>query len=572
MLTSKKLIKLFLFIIFSLSLSFFLSKPALASTYFQPQVRIFNTQGVKESEFLAYDENFKGGMSIASGDIDGDGQKEIITGAGLGGGPQVRVFESGGKNILSFFAFHPNFRGGIDVASGDVDSDGIDEIIVSQKSQGQAWIKVYKVYGGERVLAEFLAYNPNFEGGANIAAGDINGDGKDEIITGAGTGGGPHVRAFSGSEKDLGVNIFPYPMDFRGGVDVASANFDSDRNEEIVTSVKKFGTARIKVYKANAEKTILSEFLAFDERFLGGANISVGDVNRDGKGEIIIGAGSGGGPHVLGFNLSGRPTVNFMAYPQDFRGGVAVETLDNKILTASGRIIDQKRIIGRSLQGRTIEAYFFGGPYGSRREGVKKILFVGGTHAGVEQNGVELAKSWLNYLQAHLNIIPLNTQAIIIPLHNPDGYYNFSRFNARGVDLNRNFQTLGWQSLAFLWNERVSAGPFPFSEPETQALRNFIVGEKINRIIFFHSAANQIIAPQGLDGRLHQNSLNFARFYNNFAHYPQKYDWSYYPITGDLTAWAAQALNIPAITIELKNGYDIDWNQNLPAMIAALSY
>lgn len=560
----KKSFKLLLFIL-TLSLSFFLSNPAFASTYFQPQLRIFNTQGVKESEFLAYDQNFKGGVTVASGDVDGDGQKEIITGAGLGGGPQVRVFEQNGKNILSFFAFHPNFRGGIDVASGDVDGDKIDEIIVSQKSQGQAWVKVYKVFGTERVLSQFLAYSPNFEGGTNIAAGDINGDGKDEIITGAGTGGGPHVRAFSGTGKDLGVNIFPYPMDFRGGVDVASANFDSDKNEELVTSVKKFGTARIKVYKANSEKTILSEFLAFDEKFLGGANISAGDVNRDGKSEIIVGAGSGGGPQVLGFNLSDRITSNFMAYPQDFRGGVAVDVLDNKILTAPRRITDQKKVIGRSLQGRAIEAYFFG-------EGTKKILFVGGTHAGVEPNGVELAKSWMNYLQTHQDIIPSNTQVIIIPLHNPDGYYNFSRYNAHGVDLNRNFQTASWQSVAFLWNQRVSAGPFPFSEPETQALRNFIINERINRIITFHSAANQLIAPPGVDGNLHQGSLNFAKFYNNFARYPQKYDWSYYPITGDLTAWAVQTFNIPAFTIELKNGYDIDWNQNLPAMIASLRY
>lgn len=556
--------KLFLSIL-SFIFAFFFFKSALASTYFQPQVRIFNTKGIKEEEFLVYDINFRGGFSVTSGDIDGDGQKEIITGAGVGGGPHVRIFKSS-KNILSFFAFHPNFRGGIDVASGDIDGDKIDEIVVSQKSQGQAWVKVYKIYGGrEKVLSEFLAYNAYFEGGANVACGDIDGDGKKEVITGAGTGGGPHIRVFSGNGKDLGINIFPYPMDFRGGIDVASANFDLDKKEEIVTSVKKFGTARIKIYKVNKEKTILSEFLAFNEKFLGGANVEAGDINNDGKPEIIIGAGSGGGPHILGFDLSGHPIINFMAYPQDFRGGVNVGIFNNKILTGPGRIIDQKKVIGRSWQGRPIEAYFFG-------DGTKKILFVGGTHAGVELNAVTLAKNWINYLETHLNIIPLNIQVIVVPIHNPDGYANLSRFNAHGIDLNRNFATLGWQSMAFLWNQKVFAGPFPFSEPETKALKNLIINEKINKIITFHSAANQIIVPQGIDGKLHQPSLNFAKFYNGFAHYPKKYDWTYYPLTGDLNTWAAQTLNIPTITVELKNSHDIDWNQNLPAMIAAFSY
>jgi len=108
------------------------------------------------------------GVQVAAGDIDGDGLTEIITGTRLGGGPQVRVFDWFGHLKLQFLAYHPLFRGGV-----------------------------------------------------NVAAGDLNGDGSDEIITGAGPGGGPHVRIFNAQAQVI-MQFFAYHQDFRGGVYVAS--------------------------------------------------------------------------------------------------------------------------------------------------------------------------------------------------------------------------------------------------------------------------------------------------------------------------------------------------------------
>lgn len=314
-----------------------------ASDYTIPQIKVYRTEDLAVlSTFLAYSENFKGGAFVAAGDIDGDGKGEIVTGAGRGGGPHIQFFNKNGTLAYSgFLAFHPDFRGGLSVATGDVNGDGIEEIICAQASTGQAWVKVYN--NNQEVLANFLAFPEGFQGGAFVAAGDINGDGKDEIITGAGAGGGPHVRAFDGNGKDTGINFFPYPSDYKGGVTVAAGDVDKDGIDELIVGAASDATARIKIYRADAAKTILAEHIMYPESFQGGVTVAAGDVDGDGVDEIITGAGESGGPHVRGIELNGRLlTTNFMAYHRDFRGGVRVASFDMEgdgraeIITAPG--------------------------------------------------------------------------------------------------------------------------------------------------------------------------------------------------------------------------------------------
>ena len=57
-------------------------------------------------------------------------------------------------------------------------------------------MRVFNAGGTPTVVASFFAYDPAFRA-ASVAAADLNGDGEAEIITGAGPGGGPHVRVFS---------------------------------------------------------------------------------------------------------------------------------------------------------------------------------------------------------------------------------------------------------------------------------------------------------------------------------------------------------------------------------------
>ncbi len=240
----------------------------------KPYVKIYD-KSTKEliRKFLAYNESFMGGVRVASGDLDGDGIDEIITGAGPGGAPHVRVFDNLGNVIYGkLFPFGENLKTGADVATGDIDGDGRDEIVASQGPGNEPKVAIINENG--KTENEFLAYNKNFKGGVRVATGDIDRDSEDEIITGAGPGGGPHVRIFEADGKPRGIDFFPFSPSFRGGVDVSSIDYDQDGKDEIIMTQASGGQAWVKIYRYNDEKTVYANFLAYPEYFEGGTYVS----------------------------------------------------------------------------------------------------------------------------------------------------------------------------------------------------------------------------------------------------------------------------------------------------------
>lgn len=289
-----------------------------------PHTRSFDSLGNrKEADFFAYDENFHGGVSVAYGDIDGDGQAEIVTGAGAGGGPHIRAFEEDGKEIANFFPFHESFRGGVKVATGDIDGDGRDEIAVSQASGGQAWVKVYRVDQARTVVGEWNAFGPA-ESGADIAMGDVDGDGQDEVIVGAGAGGGPHVRVYEGNGRLKPLSFFAFHPLYRGGLSVAAGDVNGDGKDEIGVAQVGQEEAWVKIYRFNNQHTVMGEWRVYGNIPVG-ANIALGDIDDDGKAELVAGPGLGGRPMVVMYEIDGQKLpVGFYAFSQDFYGGLDV--------------------------------------------------------------------------------------------------------------------------------------------------------------------------------------------------------------------------------------------------------
>ena len=202
---------------------------------FSGQVAVYsNNQRV--ANFKPYDNLFKGRLSL-DGRVENGRFTRLVIGAGPGGGPQVRVFSQTGKLQGSFFAYDKNLRGGVNVALGDINGDGQEEIVTGPGTGSEPLIKVFSLQGKEQV--SFLAYDQKFRGGVNVALGDINGDGQEEIITAPASAGGPQVRIFSGQGKAIG-GFFAYNQSWRGGLKVSVSDLDGDGQMEILAGLKNF--------------------------------------------------------------------------------------------------------------------------------------------------------------------------------------------------------------------------------------------------------------------------------------------------------------------------------------------
>ena len=160
-----------------------------------PVVQLINGFGRKISEFYAYQQNFFGGVNLTAVDINGDGEKEVITAAGPGGGPHIRIFNQQGELLTQFFAYSFDFTGGVNLQAGDVDGDGQVEIITVPQSRLHSLVRIFNLAG--KLEKEFLAFEENFTGGVDLALSDINADGVMEIVAAPEEAGEPKVKIFN---------------------------------------------------------------------------------------------------------------------------------------------------------------------------------------------------------------------------------------------------------------------------------------------------------------------------------------------------------------------------------------
>ena len=240
-------------------------------------------------------------------------------------------------------------------------------------------------------------------------------------------------------------------------------------------------------------------------------------------------------------------------------------------------------VIGQSVEGRSIDAYSYG-------NGTTNLLFVGGIHGGYEWNSVILAYQFMDYLNANPNAIPNNIKVTVIPSANPDGVFKVvgkdgrftesdvstdtkilaeGRFNANKVDLNRNFDC-NWQPKSTWQSKTVSAGTEVFSEPEAQALKNYILQNNFSAVVFWHSQSNGVYASKCNDGIL-PGTLLIMDAYSKASGYPAVKSFDAYAISGAADDWLA-SINIPAVSVELKTHTNIEWEQNLAGIKALFDY
>ena len=248
-------------------------------------------------------------------------------GSGVGGGVVLISGPYAGESgEQSLFPFGADFTGGVTVALADLNGDGVADVIAGMSSGGSA-VKVLDGSNGN-VLLDFQAFEAGFAGGVSLSAGQFTDDNTPDIIVGAGNGGGPVVKVFDGKTGSLVRSFLAFAPDFRGGVSVAGANLDNDRTDDIVVGAGAGGGPHVKGFSGATGAEVLS-FYAFDGGYRGGVSVAAdlpylglprtpnltAEQSVLNRLSTIVAGAANSAPHVKLFGADGVEQRSFFAYP-----------------------------------------------------------------------------------------------------------------------------------------------------------------------------------------------------------------------------------------------------------------
>jgi hypothetical protein len=260
------------------------------------------------------------GASVAAADLGEDGIDELLFGSPPGVVPEVRIHRADGSLIKSFPVFDKGMLRGVDVEAGDVDGDGRVEIVVAAGNGTNGHVSILDLDGKIRASGGgFFPFGSDFRGGSRLAMADIDRDGKSEIMV-TPIAGDPVVRIFS-ADGAMIAEFIGFEGEIGGGLHLAAGDLDGDGFAEIVVARAVGGDGSVRFFNGRT-KTLIREFRALGDAFNGGLTLALVDATGDGTKEVLAAPASGGGPQVRLFDFGGRVRAQFFVAGEDDHGGL----------------------------------------------------------------------------------------------------------------------------------------------------------------------------------------------------------------------------------------------------------
>ena len=290
--------------------------------------------------------DFAGGVRVAVGDFNGDGVADLVVGTGPGRPTQVVVIDGATQVVLfKIDPFEATFRGGVFVAAGDVTGDGLADLVITPDQGGGPRVRVFAGNSAGEPLAQYADFfgidDKFFFGGARAAVADLSGDGDGvgDLIVSAGFGGGPRVAGYDGLTLGLAtpVKLFAdflaFEADLRNGAFVAGGDLDGDGRAELIAGGGPGGGPRVTAFSGLSllanQQVPLANFFAGDVNSRGGVRVAVKNLDGDASADLVVGAGTGAGSRVTAYagkSLGAATPPELFAFDAlaGFAGGVFV--------------------------------------------------------------------------------------------------------------------------------------------------------------------------------------------------------------------------------------------------------
>lgn len=260
-------------------------------------------------------------------------QKFLMTSLEDNGRERIKQYQvSGSLADNGFYAYKNTAKSkGARIARADVNLDGKDEIIVGAGPGGRPWVKVYKIDG--TLLKKFKAFKKSYTGGVDVSAGDVNNDNIDEIVASKFSGNKSRVKVFNYLDKTVLFDRIIFP-NLSTGASISMGDVDSDGKADLIAGTSGSISSKIKFYNIrtnnkNGRKLdiVLKPFVSTIKT---GIDVANGDIDNDGFVEIGVSKLSGdkGRIKILEYDTPGTELRKISVFRKNHKSGANIEMFD----------------------------------------------------------------------------------------------------------------------------------------------------------------------------------------------------------------------------------------------------